>query len=229
MNKYISNKYPFKANAQVLDFFRKNNTKQEFTCLELGCNAGQNLQALKEIYPNCHLYGIDILPEAIKKASQLLPNDYFMTLDIENNSHIFDKDYFDYILFPDVLEHLEQPKKVLEEYREYLKPDGLVIANIPNLMHWSIISKLLLRGLFTYTDMGLLDYNHKHLFTWEEIKRMFENCGYYIDHVFSIMINEIPEQLTPFFEDLVQASSERVNIIQYKTFTYMIKAHKVDN
>ena len=40
------------------------------------------------------------------------------------------------------------------------------MANIPNLMYWSTMYSLLIEGIFSYTDIGLLDYDHKHLFTY---------------------------------------------------------------
>ena len=63
-NKY--NKYPMIANQNLINFFKEKNTKEEFTLLEVGCNAGQNLKALHEIYPKAKFHGVDILPEATK-------------------------------------------------------------------------------------------------------------------------------------------------------------------
>ncbi len=64
---------------------------------------------------------------------------------------------YDYILCPDILEHLTNPKEVLNNLTKILKPDGYIFANIPNLIYWSVITNLLLFGNFNYTKTGLLD------------------------------------------------------------------------
>lgn len=54
---------------------------------------------------------------------------------------------------------------------------GEILASIPNLMYISVIEQLLY-GNFTYTDIGLLDKTYIHLFTYNEIVRMFDEAGY---------------------------------------------------
>lgn len=223
MNKY--NKYPIVANQNLIDFFKEKNTKEEFTLLEVGCNAGQNLKALHEIYPKAKYHGVDILPEAIQQARDNFPKGAFHTFNIEDPPDYFDNHQYDYILCPDVLEHLTNPGKVLKYLGTILKPDGYIISNIPNLMYWTIMADLLVFGSFTYTDMGLLDYDHKHLFTYNEIVKLFEENNFSIDEIVFIKLEEILEDYKPFFTSLVNASNN-VNIDQYETFTYMVMAHK---
>ena len=226
MNKY--NKYPIVANQNLIDFFKEKNTKEEFTLLEVGCNAGQNLKALYEIYPKAKFHGVDILPEATEQARKNFPQGAFHTFNIEDPPFYFNNRQYDYILCPDVLEHLTNPKETVKYLRTILKPDGYVIANIPNLMHWTVMVNLLIYGNFTYTDVGLLDYDHKHLFTYNEIVKLFEENNFSIDEVVSIKLGKIPEEFKLFFNSLTDASNGQVNIDQYETFTYMIMAHKFD-
>ena len=80
MNKY--NKYPIVANGNLIDFFKNNNKKEEFTLLERGCNAGYNLKALYEIYPKARYHGVDILPEATQQARDYFPKGAFHTFNI---------------------------------------------------------------------------------------------------------------------------------------------------
>ncbi|MCS7232065.1 MAG: hypothetical protein RMJ67_08015, partial [Elusimicrobiota bacterium] len=81
------------------------------------------------------------------------------------------------------------PDKVLVNLKKFLKPNGSLIASIPNIAHWSIRLKLLFgnfdygkgRGIFG-TDHGiaLLDENHIRFFTLKTAKEMFIKCGYKI-------------------------------------------------
>ena len=226
MNKY--NKYPIVANQNLIDFFKEINTKEEFTLLEVGCNAGHNLKALYEIYPKAEYHGIDILPEATKQARKNFSRGIFYTFNIEDPPSYLNKHQYDYILCPDVLEHLTNPKETVKYLKTILKPDGYIIANIPNLIHWTVMVNLLIYGNFTYTDVGLLDYDHKHLFTYNEIVKLFEENNFSIDEVASIKLGKIPEEFKLFFNSLTDASNGQVNIDQYETFTYMIMAHKFD-
>lgn len=226
MNKY--NKYPMVVNSNLINFFKEKNKKEEFTILEVGCNVGHNLKALYEIYPKAKYYGIDILSEAIEQARNNFPEGNFFTFNIEDPPLYFDKYKFDYILCPDVLEHLSNPGIVLKYLKTILKPDGYIFANIPNLMHWSIIANLLLFGNFSYTETGLLDYDHKHLFTLNEINKIFEKNNFIIDEIIFIKVGEIFDDYKEFFNSLVNTSNGNINILQYETFTYMLMAHKVD-
>lgn len=69
------------------------------------------------------------------------------------------KKIFDYIILGDVLEHLTDPWKIVNELKQYLKKDGCLISSIPNIMHVSVLRNLVL-GNFTYEDSGILDKTH---------------------------------------------------------------------
>ena len=54
---------------------------------------------------------------------------------------------FDAIVCADVLEHLREPGRLLKQAREWLSPDGRLIASIPNVRHHSVVRSLLAREL----------------------------------------------------------------------------------
>jgi 2-polyprenyl-3-methyl-5-hydroxy-6-metoxy-1,4-benzoquinol methylase len=66
---------------------------------------------------------------------------------------------YDSLLFLDVLEHLVDPRHVLEASRELLRPGGCALVSIPNVAHWSLRWGLL-KGSWRYRDNGLLDRTH---------------------------------------------------------------------
>lgn len=63
--------------------------------------------------------------------------------DIEKTVLPYQEEYFDYIILADVLEHLENPWRALENIKAYLKPGGQVLASIPNILHFSVLRNLL--------------------------------------------------------------------------------------
>ena len=64
-----------------------------------------------------------------------------------------------------MLEHLVDPSAVLEELREKAAPGAHLHISIPNARHFSLLSDLVLRGTFGYTDWGHRDATHLRWFT----------------------------------------------------------------
>lgn len=212
------NQYP---NWNLLSLIKRRKT-EAFSVLEVGCDCGVNLLQVKNEYPNAHLCGMEINPNAAAIASHIAQ---VYTGNIEEEIPDFDCLLFDYIVFGDVLEHLKDPEKVLCECAKRLKPGGQVVACIPNLMHYSVIHGLL-HGNFTYTDMGLLDRTHIHFFTYNEILRMFERAGFSMDTVLSVgRKEEAPAEVRQFVQGLLDLAGEKEEFMYY-TFQYVVAASK---
>ena len=83
---------------------------------------------------------------------------------------------FDVVLFADVLEHLADPWSLLTLAKTALQPNGVIVASVPNVAHWSV-RKDLLRGRFNYRDSGIMDATHLRWFTEAGVRRLFESAG----------------------------------------------------
>lgn len=83
---------------------------------------------------------------------------------------------FDCVVFADVLEHMRDPQAALARYRACLRPDGVVVASIPNVRHCSILN-MLAEGRWEYQAQGIMDRTHLRFFTLAEITRLFEGAG----------------------------------------------------
>lgn len=190
----------------------------EFNVLEIGCDCGATLFEIKNRYPNVSIYGTDLNPSAVRIASVFAEAH---TNNIEEKNLPWDEHFFDVIILGDVLEHLRDPKDTLEYCRKYLKYGGSIIASIPNVMHVSVMEQLI-EGYFTYTEKGLLDKTHVHLFTWNEIYRLFRSCGFEIVRMDSITISVTEEQNKLIGHLLTLGrGTER---FMYETFQYVVKA-----
>ena len=141
--------------------------------LDIGCSNGFQGKYLRK-KKNCIVYGIDISPQAIKKAQQNL--DKAEVMDISKDKFPFSKEKFDVIVFSDILEHLAWPEKILKKLKKYLKKDGLIVAAIPNVANLKIRLRLLL-GKWDYQELGILDKTHLRFFTQKTTRQLFENCG----------------------------------------------------
>jgi 2-polyprenyl-3-methyl-5-hydroxy-6-metoxy-1,4-benzoquinol methylase len=71
---------------------------------------------------------------------------------------------FDAILCLDVLEHLKDPWSTVRECHKLLKPNGVIVASIPNARNYRFVLPLPLKGRLDYTDEGILDRTHLRWF-----------------------------------------------------------------
>ena len=102
--------------------------------LEIGCSGGALLNQLKSLgYTDLH--GIDISKSAIELSIQRgVANTHEMDA-IDLN---FDSSYFDVVIASDILEHIEDDSKALEEWKRVLKDKGCLILYVPALKSlWS--------------------------------------------------------------------------------------------
>lgn len=228
MNKYHNESYL--PNQLLINFFKQNNTKEEFSILEIGCNEGYNLKAVHDLYPEAKCFGIDIAQEALTTAKEKFPEGSFYCANVEelNGNELFQlAEQFDYIFLPDVLEHLTFPTKVMKHVYNMLKPDGKVFANIPNIMHYSVLYDLIVNGRFTYTDTGLLDYDHKHFFTLREANEMFQQTGFKKIKSTAIFLNSPVKE--DFIQFLLSAKDSVCDEIEFKTFCFLSMLEKDNN
>lgn len=100
--------------------------------LDLGCGDGTRLAVLiKESHVKLiETVGVDLSSLAIKLASQQYPQLKFVQADLARLP--FKNNQFDLAYCAFVLEHLDQPEKVIEEARRVLKKGGKLIMVAPN-------------------------------------------------------------------------------------------------
>jgi 2-polyprenyl-3-methyl-5-hydroxy-6-metoxy-1,4-benzoquinol methylase len=151
--------------------------------LEIGAGYGATLSYLKEKNIAEEVVGVDI--PSNKGTSPFKNIDQFFYEDIEKFEFKQYEGYFDYIILADVLEHLIHPREVLEKMQHLLKDEGEVLISIPNIRHWKGVSKVFLKGDFTYEESGLFDYTHLRFFCKKNIKELVEKSGFQISKIVS--------------------------------------------
>jgi 2-polyprenyl-3-methyl-5-hydroxy-6-metoxy-1,4-benzoquinol methylase len=145
----------------------------EFNILDIGCGKGTMLGMLKKLRKAKKTVGIELNDFSIE-SDEKNSIDEIIYGDIETITLDFEKKYFDFIIFADILEHLINPYAILKNYSDYLKDDGFIIASIPIIKFYRIIFNLIFLDKFEYSDSGILDETHLRFFTRHEIKKMFE-------------------------------------------------------
>ncbi|MBU0952198.1 MAG: class I SAM-dependent methyltransferase [Elusimicrobia bacterium] len=139
--------------------------------LDIGCGSGATGFALKQKGKASYVVGIEISDTMAKIAKNQI--DIVILGNIEELQLDLQSEEFDFILLGDVLEHLINPWEVLNKIKNYLKPNGRIIASIPNVRCWKVLLPLLLKGNWEYAESGLLDMSHLRFFTKKSMIALF--------------------------------------------------------
>ncbi|KAI4449494.1 hypothetical protein C823_004023 [Eubacterium plexicaudatum ASF492] len=125
----------------------------------------------------CEVWIVEIDQEAAREAVPYA-KDYVIGDIMEYEwVHKFAEQCFDYIVFADVLEHLERPDEVLVQVKPFLKEEGKILISLPNIAYNGVLVSLY-HNMFEYRETGILDRTHLHFWTLEEAVRMFRSLGY---------------------------------------------------
>ncbi|MBE9215522.1 class I SAM-dependent methyltransferase [Plectonema cf. radiosum LEGE 06105] len=150
--------------------------------IDFGCATGYFARLLTN--RGCEVIGVEVNSKAAKIAEKYCEQVIIADLDFVSLNDILSEtileEKIDVAVFGDILEHLRNPWKILEETRNLLKPKGYVIASIPNIAHGAI-RLALLQGKFEYQPLGILDNTHLRFFTRTTVEQLFEDSGYLID------------------------------------------------
>ena len=138
--------------------------------LDVGCGEGYTAKYLYQTR-NVHIIGVDISAEAIAKFRRLTGLKGYVA-DVNRGLKLAEDEYFDYILFLEVLEHLVYPHKVLIEAIKHSKKG--VIVTLPNLgyFRWRL---QLLCGYFPRQS-----FTHLHSWTIRDFELFCHKLGLHI-------------------------------------------------
>ena len=132
--------------------------------LEVGCGSGGTIRWLKQNQRIGESWGIELFEPAARLAKSVLDH-----LQVGNAEDLiataWPAQQFDLVLCLDVLEHMTEPWRFMQQVAQKVAPSGQLIASIPNVRCLHTLIPLLLRGEWTYTDEGLLDRTHLRFFT----------------------------------------------------------------
>ncbi|MCP4642822.1 MAG: glycosyltransferase [bacterium] len=141
--------------------------------LDCGCGGGEFGRSLKERGVE-EVVGIEVVEQAWNLATTVL--DDAILGSIEDLDLPFEDEYFDCVVFGDVLEHLVDPCAALRKVARVLAPDGIIVMSIPNVRFWDVV-RMLAEGRWRYDDAGILDRTHLRFFTAVEMNELVIEAG----------------------------------------------------
>lgn len=151
--------------------------------LEVGCGGGATGRLIKEKWPESVVVGMDIEAESLRIAQTVLDRIIRAEKDpcdtdlIEQSNGLIGPGTVDTLILADVLEHLENPWKVLRWLRGFLRADAQIIVSLPNVRNLGVLAGLR-AGQWRYAVSGILDVTHLRFFTRESAISLLSECGY---------------------------------------------------
>jgi SAM-dependent methyltransferase len=139
--------------------------------LEIGCGNGFFLnRALARGWSDVR--GVEPSSDAIAKASADVGPAIVCDM---MRPGIFEPESFDVICLFQVLDHIPEPRAVLETARDLLRPGGHILALNHNA---GSLSARLLRE-----SSPIIDIEHTYLYDHSTMRRLFEQCGFRVSSI----------------------------------------------
>jgi 2-polyprenyl-3-methyl-5-hydroxy-6-metoxy-1,4-benzoquinol methylase len=105
-------------------------TTEAARVVDVGCGVGDLLVALRRRCPSIATHGCDFSQKAVAGAQERLPDGVFLKHAISLLP--YGSQSFEVVLCTDTLEHLEQPRLVVEELVRICVPGGVVVIVVPD-------------------------------------------------------------------------------------------------
>jgi SAM-dependent methyltransferase len=113
------------------------------TILEVGCSSGFMLRLLRERLPHAVIIGSDIVHGPLEQLALSMPDVPLLEFDLVKCP--LPSDSVDAVVLLNVLEHINDDESALRQVYRILKPDGIVVIEVPSGPHlYDIYDKILL-------------------------------------------------------------------------------------
>jgi 2-polyprenyl-3-methyl-5-hydroxy-6-metoxy-1,4-benzoquinol methylase len=117
------------SRKNALKKIHNNITNEKPSILEIGCSSGYLLKDLKEEFPYANIVGSDIITKPLFKLGDTLSGIPLLQMDLLQCP--LPDSQFDVIIALNVLEHIEDDITALENMEKLLKPEGILIIEVP--------------------------------------------------------------------------------------------------
>ncbi|HDY66927.1 MAG TPA: SAM-dependent methyltransferase [Candidatus Scalindua sp.] len=154
--------------------------------LDCGCGDGLYLMVINNLY-NCHFYGFDLDEKEVTLAKKNVADDS-VKLTRGDIYHLpYQDGFFDKIILSEVLEHVLDDLRALEEVKRVLKENGLLIITVPNHNYpflWDPANKILEFLCKRHIQKGFwagIWRQHLRLYTFSKITQLAKKASFKVE------------------------------------------------
>jgi len=143
--------------------------------LDIGAGRGEFLYIAKQT-GRYECVGLDISAKSAEYAKQLFGLDLIVS---EFKAELFEGEKFDVIYMRHLIEHIQDPNKLLADVKAICKPGAMVVVHLPNDLCFTNSFKRFLYRLGISTECGALIFPY-HLVGYNpySLKLLFEKAGF---------------------------------------------------
>ncbi len=116
------------------DILKMISTIKADTILDIGCGDGSISIVLRDALGAKEVHSVELSPEGMQQARQRGVQCH--SVDMDKNPLPFSDNSFDFIHAGEVIEHLYDPDRLLDEIYRVLAPNGSCVISTPNLACW---------------------------------------------------------------------------------------------
>lgn len=161
----------------------------EGSLLDVGCGDATITKKFKDTF-GCKVIGVDLIEENIVKAKEKGID--VKLVDLNCDKLPFKAGSFDGVFSGEVLEHVVDTERLLDEMKRVLKKDGILLITVPNIANWYNRFLLFLGYLPHFVESGSKEAygtpygelnGHVKAFTQNSLVKMLERHGFRIEKV----------------------------------------------
>lgn len=154
--------------------------------LEIGCGNGGVLYTLRRNF--AELYGMEISPARVKTAVSTLKGTEARIIEASIEEELdYEDGFFDLVIWADVIEHVMDLWKAMENIRRITAKNGFLITATPNIAKIKARVSLLFGRFpstaaknegFNVREHELFDAGHLHYFTFSMLGKLYLKYGF---------------------------------------------------
>lgn len=198
--------------------------------LDLGCGTGWLVDRLREQLSGL-IVGVDVLTDVRPRGWQ------YVTADLTGGLP-FRSDAFACVIAGEVIEHVPDPDRLLQEIHRVLAPRGNLVISTPNMVSWAnrVLVPLGIQPLGTETSsaialgrrwralgQGNQVQGHMRVFTHRALGEILERYGFQVTERFGMpaefpfpasLVDRLCTHVVPLASDLLYVARQRPDVME---------------
>lgn len=171
-NSIMMHYYP----KRIVEILEEQGISRQSSCLELGVGHGYSIEYFSNYFQKYVVLDGD--PQIVKKFKNEHPNLQIEIIETYFEDFNTDEKY-DIVICGFILEHVDNPRIILNKYKKMLKPNGKLFITVPNaeaLNRRIGVEAGLLKNAFTLSDHDIR-CGHKRYYSMDTLQNDVDNCG----------------------------------------------------